>query len=281
MPDTQSHYDPDETTTSLSALVELATALGAYREDMILAGGWVPYFLIRGNPQTATHIGSLDIDLALNVRTIREPRYQEILQILEQRGYRNRGPTSPFSFTKEVLTAKGVATQIQVDFLASEYGGTGKQRRHQRVQGRLLAHKARGCDLAFEYFRHQEVEAPLPGGGIARTRIKIADVLPCLVMKAFALRDRLKEKDAYDIYMVCKHYPGSPDTVIRAVQFHTDNKLVREALTILKERFARLEDRGPVEVATFLEERDPMLREILIRDVYETVQNILKKIARS
>lgn len=154
MPDTHSRYAPDETTASLSALVELATALGAYREDIILAGGWVPYFLVQGNPQAVSHIGSLDIDLILNVRTIREPRYQEILQILEQREYLNRGPQSPFSFTKEVLTAKGVVAHIQVDFLASEYGGTGKRRRHQRVQGRLLAHKARGCDLAFEHFRY-------------------------------------------------------------------------------------------------------------------------------
>lgn len=108
MPDTQSRYAPDATAASLSALVELATALGAYREEIILVGGWVPYFLIQENPQAPSHIGSLDIDLALNNRTIQEPRYQAILQILEQRGYRNKGPQSPFSFTKGVLTANGI-----------------------------------------------------------------------------------------------------------------------------------------------------------------------------
>ena len=52
MPDTQSRYAPDETAASISVLVELATALGAYREDIILVGGWVPYFLIQGNQKT-------------------------------------------------------------------------------------------------------------------------------------------------------------------------------------------------------------------------------------
>lgn len=278
MPDTQSRYAPDETAASLSVLVELATALGAYREDIILVGGWVPYFLIQGPSQTEFHIGSLDIDLALNIRTIREPRYQAISRILEQRGYQNRGADSPFSFVRETVTPKGIPIKIQVDFLAPEYGGTGKQRRHQRVQD-LLAHKARGSDLAFEHFLDREIEAPLPEGGMTKARIRMADVLPCLAMKAFALRDRLKEKDAYDIYMVCKHYPGSPETVARAVKPHVANGLVREALSILTDRFSRPAAMGPVAVATFLEVRDPTLREIRIRDVYETVQDVLRRVS--
>lgn len=290
MPDTQSRYAPDETATSISVLVELATALGAYREDIVLVGGWVPYFLVHGNQKTfqsdslqadafqsAFHIGSLDIDLAFNIRTIRKPRYQAISRILEQRGYRSRGAGSPFSFVRETRTPKGIPIEIQVDFLAPEYGGTGKRRRHQRVQG-LLAHKARGCDLSFEHFLDREIEAPLPEGGITKARIRMADVLPCLAMKAFALGDRLKEKDAYDIYMVCKHYPGSPESIAQAVKPYVVNKLVREALAILNDRFSRLEAMGPVAVATFLEVRDPMLHEIRIRDVYETVQGILKQL---
>ncbi|MBI3596137.1 MAG: nucleotidyl transferase AbiEii/AbiGii toxin family protein [Nitrospirae bacterium] len=291
MPDTQSRYAPDETAASISVLVELATALGAYREDIILVGGWVPYFLVHGNQKTfqpdsvraaalqsAFHIGSLDIDLALNIRTIREPRYQAISRILEQRGYRSRGTDSPFSFVRKTQTPKGIPTEIQVDFLAPEYGGTGKRRRHQRVQD-LLAHKAHGCDLAFEHFLDREIEATLPEGGVAKARIRMADVLPCLAMKAFALRDRLKEKDAYDIYMVCKHYPGSPESVVRAVKPHVANGLVREALSILTDRFNRPEAMGPVAVATFLEVRDPTLREIRIRDVYETVQDVVQRVS--
>jgi len=290
MPDTQSRYAPDETAASISVLVELATALGAYREDIILVGGWVPYFLIQGNQKTfqsdsfqadafqsVFHIGSLDIDLALNIQTIREPRYQAISRILEQRGYVRRVAESPFGFVRETRTPKGIPIEIHVDFLAPEYGGTGKRRRHQRVQD-ILAHKARGCDLAFEHFLDIEIEAPLREGGITKARIRMANVLPCLAMKAFALGDRLKEKDAYDIYMVCKHYPGNPESVVRAVKPHVSNKLVREALEILSDRFIRLEAMGPAAVATFLEVRDPTLREIRIRDVYETMQGILQRV---
>lgn len=290
MADTLSRYAPDETAVSLSVLVELATTLGAYRKDIIRVGGWVPSFLVQGSQKTfqsdplqadafqsAFHIGSLDIDLAVNIRTIREPRYQAISRILEQRGFQSRGPDSPFSFVRETRTPKGIPIKIQVDFMAPEYGGTGKRRRHQRVQG-LLAHKARGCDLSFEHFLDREIEAPLPEGGMTKARIRMADVLPCLAMKAFVLQDRLKEKDAYDIYMACKHYPGSPESVVRAVKPHVANGLVREALAILTDRFSRLEAMGPVSVATFLEVRNPTLREIRIRDVYEAVQGVLRRV---
>ena len=41
-------YDKDLTETTKGALVELLLSLGAYRQEIILAGGWAPY-LARAN----------------------------------------------------------------------------------------------------------------------------------------------------------------------------------------------------------------------------------------
>jgi len=57
-------YDPAKTDVSKGALVQLALALNAYRDDMVLAGGWAPYFLVK---DYFDHCGSIDIDLVLNL----------------------------------------------------------------------------------------------------------------------------------------------------------------------------------------------------------------------
>lgn len=63
-------YDRDTTEASKGALVEIGVALGRYRHDLVLAGGWAPYFLSR---DYFDHCGSIDIDLVL--RPQRGARY--------------------------------------------------------------------------------------------------------------------------------------------------------------------------------------------------------------
>jgi len=39
-------YGEPVTRASFSALMELGTVLGSYRDALVLVGGWVPYFLL-------------------------------------------------------------------------------------------------------------------------------------------------------------------------------------------------------------------------------------------
>jgi len=50
-------YNLDATRASKGALVELCRALREYRNDIVLAGGWAPYFLTQGH---FDHCGSVD-----------------------------------------------------------------------------------------------------------------------------------------------------------------------------------------------------------------------------
>jgi hypothetical protein len=65
---TRSDYPSEIVNAALGVLVELMNLLGEYREHIILAGGWVPYFLFDQNEDP--HCGSIDIDLALNFERI-------------------------------------------------------------------------------------------------------------------------------------------------------------------------------------------------------------------
>ena len=74
---TKKDYDTLQVDAARSVLLELVRLLAEYRDDIVVVGGWVPALLI---PQDRKpHIGSTDVDLALNHRTLTGPGYKTIL----------------------------------------------------------------------------------------------------------------------------------------------------------------------------------------------------------
>jgi hypothetical protein len=125
------------------------------------------------------HIGSVDIDIAVDPRLVSPDEYASIVERLERQGYRQRlnklGQPIPFIFEREVELGEGRGTHvIEIDFLAPEYGGTGKRQRHQRIQPDLLARKARGCDLSIRSVGPAGVGHFLASDSVERDRL-IAD----------------------------------------------------------------------------------------------------------
>lgn len=62
-----------------SVLIELMHILGEYRDDMVLVGGWIPDLLIPTSLER--HVGSIDVDVALNHRDLTEAGYRMIGEI--------------------------------------------------------------------------------------------------------------------------------------------------------------------------------------------------------
>jgi hypothetical protein len=177
---TRADYGEREVEACKSVLVELIHVLGEFKDSMVLVGGWVPPLLY---PKDARdHVGSIDIDLALN-HVVDQETYQTIRDALVKRGYREG--EQPFIFYRDVPSPPGEPIMVEVNFLAGEYAGTGKSHRTQRFQD-LKARKARGCDLAFERFQIVAVEAEHPGGGKDTVTCRVAAIVPFLVMKGMA-----------------------------------------------------------------------------------------------
>jgi hypothetical protein len=272
MVNSRTDYTSEAVEAARSVMLELIRLLGEYRDDMVIIGGWVPDLLL---PAVGTkHIGSTDVDLAIDHRRISEAGYRTILEHLTKRGY-TRGDQL-YIFYRTVVVG-GREIKVQVDLLAGEYGGTGKSRRHQRVQD-ITPRKARGCDLAFEMTSEVNIEGTLPGGGRDRMVVRVAGIVPFIVMKAMALADRMKEKDAWDIWFCLAHYPGGLEALADAFHPHLRNRLVAEGLTKLQEKFASPEHTGPQWVADFDEIDDPETRAIRQRDAYERVSNLLARL---
>ena len=242
-------YPDDRVRACFSVLLELFTYLKPYRDHIVLIGGWVPFFLTEGRSEEV-HIGSLDVDLALNTNEIPETEYETILERLEARGYHqaqnSQGEIVPARYERAVQLSNGKTYSVRVDFLAPEYGGTGKNHRHQRIQD-LLVHKARGSDLVFAHFIEKEIEGRLPSGAENKEKIKIADPAACLIMKAIVFGKRRSEKDAYDLYTLCDSFGVQEMT--KQLRSLRENKLLQEALDVLREKFDSPRGLGPSSVA--------------------------------
>ena len=270
---TKTDYRRDEVEICLSVMVELMTVLGDFRDSLVLVGGWVPYFLFEDKKEQ--HTGSLDIDVALDFEEISDKTYRTILQLFEKRGY-EQGP-QPFIFYRTVNREVGGPVTVEIDFLTAEYGGTGKTHRTQRVQD-IRARKARGCDLAFQHSYSVKLQGKMPDGAKNKIAIKVADVIPFLVMKGMVLLSRYKEKDAYDIYFTILHYPGGPLGLAKVFEPLSSNRRVREGLGKIRNGVGDIDASGPVWVVNFLEIDNEEERERVKRDVFERVNVLLDEL---
>ncbi len=264
---TKRDYNADQVAAARSVLLELMLALGEYRDELVHVGGWTPVFLI---PEPArAHVGSIDIDLAVDHTNVSDDAYATILEHLKKAGYEQL-PSNSFSFQKRI----GNVT-VQVDLMSGEYEGTGKGHRHQIVQEKTKLRKARGCDIAFIDPEQILLEGELPDGGKDSVRIQVASIGAFLCMKGHALDGRLKEKDAWDIVYCIREYPGGMDALVEKLRPMAQHGLMREALAKIAQHFASPEHRGPRHVADFEMETDPETREVIQRDAYERVQYVL------
>jgi hypothetical protein len=270
---TKGDYDAMQVEAARSVMLELVNLLGEYHDDIVVVGGWVPALLIPQNK--ARHIGSMDVDLALNHKTLRDPGYKTIRNLLLGRGYR-QDEAQPFIFWRTVAVS-GRPMEIEVDLLAGEYEGTTRKHRTQEVQD-VRARKARGCDLAFESAREIPVQGTLPDGARDTGTIRVAAIIPFLAMKGMAMAIRLKEKDLWDVYYCVKNYPGGSDALAAEFAPHNRHGLVREGLRHIAEKFATPDHVGPKSVANFEELTDPEERAFIQRDAYERVQDLLRKL---
>lgn len=96
---TRRDYSAEGVEAAKSVLIELVQLLGEFRDQMVVVGGWVPVLLLMDAREP--HVGTLDIDLALDFRNIPEASYQTLLEALTSRGYR-QDPEQPFRFFRDV-----------------------------------------------------------------------------------------------------------------------------------------------------------------------------------
>lgn len=125
-----SDYPPDAVGAAKSVLVELVHILGEYRDDMVVVGGWVPPLLM---PDSSGHVGSTDVDIALNHLAENDETYSRISESLRAHGY-EQDADQPFIWYRTV-EVDGEPIVVEVDFL--EEAELAKRDAYERVQALL------------------------------------------------------------------------------------------------------------------------------------------------
>lgn len=256
--------------------------LRAYRESLVLVGGWVPYFLLEEHRRPGDyfdHVGSIDIDLAIDPEKIGEAQYATIVELLREHGYESAldrlGKVIPNSFQRTIQSpTDNKPYAIRIDFLTHEGDSRPGKHRNLPVQDELLARKTKGCEAALHHKTILKLSGVLPKGGEISVPIPMADVVGCLTMKGIVLGERYKEKDAYDIYAVVARYKGGPRDVAEALRPYLREPLVKDAVASIHDAFATRKAHGPQWVADFMQPASPAERERLITDAFMTVREL-------
>lgn len=280
-----SDYGANVTEVSFSYLLQLVATLREYGEYLVLVGGWVPYFLLKNYMKSSTeftHIGSVDIDLAVDPRLFADglDRYLTIIEHIERLGYAEKRDrldnVVPGSFVKR--TPENV--DMQVDFLTSFDVDVGKSKRHLNVQPDLMARRAKGCDIAFDYNWECPLEGSLPANGQIALKTKAANIVSAVVMKGYALGGRLDGKDPYDIYAMITYYKNGPESVAEEFKCCVEKPVVADSLRVIDEHFSDIKSNGPVRVGHFLHPNDVEMREKAITDAYMNVREFLSLLCK-
>jgi len=277
LPELISEYDPESTREALKVLMDLFARLAGYRRHAVVVGGWVPYLTCPNAERL--HCGSKDIDIAFDSEKVGKTSYEELAKVLKSMNFVERRDRNKkiieFSYERAIKVG-GRELKIHLDLLAQYYGGRGKKHATQIVKGQR-ARKAMGADLALEDPVEFDLDGEMPGGAKNRVKIRVAKPMPHIVMKAHALDSRAKEKDAYDIYWICKYHPDGRAAIATAFRRKAKDQSVIRAIAFLEEKFGGMDRLGPSHVADFLE-TEVGNRDIVLRDAYETVQDLLRRV---
>jgi Nucleotidyl transferase AbiEii toxin, Type IV TA system len=266
-----SDYDDKAIAACRSVMVEVLTILGKHREHLVIVGGWVPPLLFGAGD----HIGSIDVDLAVDWRAVPNHVYETIRNELHAHKYYQRQDDPPNRFRRDVQRGSDTYT-IRVDVItgrdADDAGPT-----HRVVQG-IPVWCARGVEVALDHSVETALAGRLPEGGDNMVLIRVATAGALVVMKGIALHERMKEKDAYDIYYCCRAHPGGIEGLAAELRSMRGVPAVGEALQHLRERFATIESVGPVWAATVIREGGGDY-EFARRDAFERVNALLIALA--
>lgn len=249
-PKTAAGYSADQLQTVRATCLSLASILGDLLDDLVVVGGLVPSLLIDSvASRREPHVGSLDVDVGLEVAVLDSGRYHTLAERLRGRDF-EPDTNDQGNLTRQRWTHKRVKNVI-VDFLMAPIG-TPKPGALQYLEVDLAAVVTPGLPLAFRD-RHRIPLADRTLDGEAVTRdIPVCGAGAFVVLKALAFRNRGENKDACDLWYVLSHVGDSVEDVAARLRPLLDDANAREAVRVLGEDFATLDSHGPRRAAEFL-----------------------------
>lgn len=270
-PRQRNDYSDRQIEAAHRVLVDLGQVLAKFEDCLVVVGGWVPDLLLADADEP--HIGSIDVDLALDASKLNDGRYADLLKLLlDTKRYRKGAKDFQLVVTVD-LKDDGKPLEVEVEFLAPKEVKLKKRTPKLLADFRVL--KADACGVAF----HAPVKMPITGksvrGAKNTVRLRVASLADFLVMKAHAIGGRDKPKDTYDLCYCLDHFPDGVAALARAWKARRREKDVARAIEILREKFASVDAFGPHQLVEFHAAPDAETQAMHARRAYEIVQKFL------
>jgi hypothetical protein len=260
-PDPQLLYTPKALAACEKALRTILKKIGPWGTQLVLIGGMTPKYLVGNAPKDIKeHVGTTDLDVVVGVSlsTEEEEAYRTLQQNLKESGFApgtnpENGQEVTFRWVRDV---DGV--NVALEFFCPVGDGTaGKLYRNpgKNVGSKISAIRTRGAELAGQdNFTVMLNGDTLDDGGIKEgVAAKVANFLPFLVLEAFAIEERDKPKDSYDVIWTISAYKDGPQSVAEEIAKSPilDHGDVAVAVGYLRKNFASIDHSGPAQYAQF------------------------------
>lgn len=249
-PQSANEYDDRTSNAVKSVIVEIGQILGSFQGKFAIVGGAVPWLLLEDAEMA--HVGTLDVDVGLDAEALGDGEYAKLVESLQGRGYEQNTELKKFQLVRTVPAKDGGDDiKVVVDFLMPREAVIEKNK--PPIIDGFAVIKADGAEIALEHYELVEIKADMPNGGTNSVRVAVASIPALLAMKGFAINNRDKPKDAYDIYYCVRNYPDGLDALAEATTPLLENEKAVEGYTYISNKFEELEGYGPTCVRRFLE----------------------------
>ena len=270
-PRLEGDYSDRQVRAARRVLVDIGQVLAAFYDSIVVVGGWVPDLLV-GNADPK-HIGSIDVDLALDAANLNDGRYAELLKLLLDTGRYHIGDKAFQLVTKVPLDDGEEPVQVQVEFLAPSE--VKMQKNHPKLIDDFRVLQFPACAAAFHAPVDTEIVGQMTLGAENRVRLRVASLPDFMIMKAHAIAGRDKPKDVYDLCYCLDRYPAGIAALAEQWRQRRAEPLVEQAIQILREKFETVDHYGPRQLMIFYDSRDPEQDAVHARRAFELVQKLL------
>lgn len=286
-PDLTAEYNRENVEACEKVLRSLLSAIGTkWRQRIVVVGGMVPFYLYEEEeiPEGLDpHVGTVDLDIGVGILVDEgdEEAYTALERRITDLGFQLSDEDKQWRWAREV---DGITVLLEFLGPVSEGDEPGRQTSEPiGGTGNLYALAVRGIELVPRDSVRVELEgATLDHGGRRRVTARVANLLPFLMLKAFAIEERAKFKDSYDIVWSLLAHPEGPAGVaeVAARSPIAEHDTVAEAIGLLRTHYETIERIGPARFAEFeLSRRDREdnedLRQRLRRDAHGAVNRFL------
>ena len=246
-------YKSEQVELVRAACLYVATKLGDMMDDLVIIGGLVPSLIIDQaalSEDMDAHVGTMDLDVGLQVALLDEGRYREFTKRLRDAGF-TTDTNDAGNTTRQRWTITGSGT-VTVDFLIAPSREGDKGGRLRNIQPDFAAIIAPGLTCAFQDRQRIQLTGRTLFNEKATRDVWVCGPGAYVVLKALAFDSRGENKDAYDLYYVIRNFGSGVDDVAARLRPLLTNSEAVEALRILKRDFQEPDNVGPSRVAAFI-----------------------------